>query len=289
MKHRLTTFAPLPLLAALALLPGVARAQVSVDNKALEQLSSPTAAKPAEHPAQKPVQHPPTAHTAPHTASAAAAAAPVSHPGPKPQATAPHQAANPAAPPPSIPAAAPPAALVPPPPPIVATRPVAPPAMPAVVADAPGLASKINGGMRITFGADRTDLNAATSAAIRSMAHVAHATPTSPVNVLAYAAGMADDPSTPRRLALARALAARAVLVNEGIPSTRIYVRALGATTTAGLPADRVDVVVGPAPDTAPPPTPSPATSPAPAPSPAPATLPDISPGPGAQAGDLGK
>ncbi len=47
-------------------------------------------------------------------------------------------------------------------------------------------------------------------------------------------------------MSLARALAARAVLINEGVPSTRIYPRALGA---AGGDAgrDRVDVVPGPA------------------------------------------
>ena len=61
----------------------------------------------------------------------------------------------------------------------------------------------------------------------------------------AYAAGSPEDPSTPRRLSLARALAARAVLINEGIASTRIYVRALGSAADDG-PADRVDLSAAP-------------------------------------------
>ena len=71
---------------------------------------------------------------------------------------------------------------------------------------------------------------------------------------MAYAAGSAEDPSTPRRLSLARALAARAVLLHEGVASTRIYVRALGASGSgaAGLPPDRVEVMqVGIAPQAA--------------------------------------
>lgn len=96
------------------------------------------------------------------------------------------------------------------------------------------------GGVRATFGADRSDLNSVTEAAIRSFARPLKATQQA-VNVAAYAAGSADDPSTPRRLSLARALAARAVLINEGIPSTRIYVRALGPAGGDG-PPDRVDV-----------------------------------------------
>jgi hypothetical protein len=53
-----------------------------------------------------------------------------------------------------------------------------------------------------------------------------------------------EDPSTARRLSLGRALAARAVLINEGIPSTRIYPRALGATG-GDTDRDRVDVTTG--------------------------------------------
>lgn len=143
--------------------------------------------------------------------------------------------------PPAVPVA-PPAIAAIPPAVAVPVQPTPPPPAVPTAADAPGEASPVPGGVRATFGADRSDLNPVTEAAIRAFAHPLVAGD-KPVNVLAYAAGSADDPSTPRRLALARALAARAVLINEGIPSTRIWVRALGPAGGGG-PADRVDVSV---------------------------------------------
>ncbi len=134
--------------------------------------------------------------------------------------------------PPEI-AAIPPAVAVP------VQRPPDPPPIP-VAADAPGDASPLQGGLRTTFGANRSDLNAGTEAAIRDFARPLRDT-AQPIQVLAYAAGSPEDPSTPRRLSLARALAARAVLINEGIASTRIYVRALGRAAADG-PPDRVDL-----------------------------------------------
>ncbi len=86
----------------------------------------------------------------------------------------------------------------------------------------------IPGGVRVTFGAGSADLNPATEAALRAL-RADGRSPAAPSNVYAYAAGVPDDPSTPRRLSLSRALAVRAVLISEGIASTRIYVRALGA------------------------------------------------------------
>ena len=65
------------------------------------------------------------------------------------------------------------------------------------------------------------------------------------VNVVAYAAGKPDDPSTARRLSLSRGLAVRSVLLASGVPSAQIYVRALGATASDG-PADRVELTVAP-------------------------------------------
>jgi outer membrane protein OmpA-like peptidoglycan-associated protein len=131
-----------------------------------------------------------------------------------------------------------------PPPIVVPTRPVAAPPPVAVTPDAPGEAERSATGLRVTFGSGRTDLNAATVAAVRGLAHTAAGD--SNVNVTAYAAGTPDDPSSARRLSLSRALAVRAVLIEEGIPSVRIYVKALGAASPsiAEGPADRVDVAV---------------------------------------------
>jgi len=63
------------------------------------------------------------------------------------------------------------------------------------------------------------------------------------VQLLAYAEGSADTASQARRLSLSRALAVRAYLIDLGVRSTRMDVRALGPKTDDG-PADRVDVVV---------------------------------------------
>ncbi len=66
---------------------------------------------------------------------------------------------------------------------------------------------------------------------------------TTSFNVVAYAAGTPEDPSTARRLSLSRALAVRSALMADGIGSSRIYVRALGATGGDAAP-DRVDLAV---------------------------------------------
>ncbi|MEE2694450.1 MAG: OmpA family protein [Pseudomonadota bacterium] len=58
-----------------------------------------------------------------------------------------------------------------------------------------------------------------------------------------YASDTNESASAARRLSLARALAVRSFLIEAGVNSTRIDVRALGAKNERG-PADRVDLVV---------------------------------------------
>lgn len=62
--------------------------------------------------------------------------------------------------------------------------------------------------------------------------------------VLAYAAAEPGNTSLARRLSLSRALAVRSYLMDKGVASTRIEVRALGDQSEGGNP-DRVDVRVG--------------------------------------------
>lgn len=206
-----------------------ARAQApAVNNGALDALkpAAPAPRAQQQHPAQRAPQH----HTpAPGPQAARPAPAPPVPPAPKP---------------PAVPVAPPEIAAIPPAVAVPVQRPPEPPPVP-VAADAPGETSPLPGGLRTTFGPGRSDLNADTEAAIRSFARPLRDT-AQPVQVTAFAAGAPEDPSTPRRLSLARALAARAVLINEGIASTRIYVRALGATGGDG-PADRVDLSTAPA------------------------------------------
>lgn len=63
------------------------------------------------------------------------------------------------------------------------------------------------------------------------------------VQLLAYAEGTPETASQARRLSLSRALAVRSFLINQGVRSTRMDVRALGNKAESG-PADRVDAVL---------------------------------------------
>ena len=99
--------------------------------------------------------------------------------------------------------------------------------------------------MRLVFEPGKVDLTPKDAAAVEKLAHAIPAPAADSVNVVAYAAGQPDDPSTPRRLSLSRGLAVRSILLASGVPSAQIYVRALGATPSDG-PADRVDLTVAP-------------------------------------------
>ena len=235
-------FHTIPALLMLLALP--VRAQITVDLNALEQLKktapSAGAAKPkAVKPIAKPV------------------AKPSGSPKPPPVAVTPVPPPGARAPLPALPVA---------PPPDVALAPLAPPVAPAnksatlalpVVANAPGAGHAFPGGTRIVFGNGRGELSPASEQSIRLLVSQAPKNETVSYNVLAYAPGTAEDPSTARRLSLARALAVRSVLMSAGVASTRIYVRALGAAAGSATP-DRVDVSVlganAPPPDLALPP-----------------------------------
>ena len=76
-----------------------------------------------------------------------------------------------------------------------------------------------------------TDLNAALEAGA------------SRIQIDAYGGAPGDKSSDARRLSLKRALAVRQLLIDDGVPSSRIDVRAMGGVDDKG-PADRVDVFV---------------------------------------------
>jgi outer membrane protein OmpA-like peptidoglycan-associated protein len=214
---------------ALLLCLGIdARAQApAVNNGALDALKP--APRAPQHPAHRAPQHHAVPTPGPQTAARPAPATPAAPAAPKP---------------PAVPVAPPEIAAIPPAVAVPVQHPPEPPSVP-VAADAPGAVAPLPDGLRATFGTGRSELNAATEAAMRGFARPLRDT-AQPVQVTAFAAGTPEDPSTPRRLSLARALAARAVLINEGIASTRIYVRALGAAAGDG-PADRVDLSAAPA------------------------------------------
>ncbi|TLU72061.1 OmpA family protein [Lichenicoccus roseus] len=215
------------LLSASALAPATrAFAQSAGDQRALDSLggAKPKQAAPA-HPAHR---HP--AHHAVHQAGAQPAASAASS----------HMPAGVAMPPP-VPTTPPAPPIIKPPIINVPLHPEPPPPPVPVVAGAKGKATASHGGTRITFGDGSADLNAGTMQAVRDFAASLKADPVARAQIDAYGNGSPDDPSTPRRLSLSRGLAVRAVLINSGIPSTRIYVRAIGRPLDNSEP-DRVDL-----------------------------------------------
>ncbi|WP_230975882.1 OmpA family protein [Acetobacter garciniae] len=132
------------------------------------------------------------------------------------------------APPPTIPPAPPPEPQLTPAPPDVEIHPFPIPAQPAVELQAQGTVTAIPGGVRLTFAPGSAALNPETHQAILAFGQRLSDKPHIRAMIDAYSSGAANDPSLPRRMALARGLAARSVLMNGGTPSTRIYLRVIG-------------------------------------------------------------
>jgi outer membrane protein OmpA-like peptidoglycan-associated protein len=209
----------------------------------------------------------------PDTASIAPIAPPAPPPGAQPPA--PPAGAQPPLPPPGAQSPAslavaqspakPPGAQAPPPPagaqqspppagaqpaplPAVAQSPAPPPgAQPAPPPPVPDKASTAAtptiSGLRLTFAPGESSLSPDSSASIKQLTQAAPPGDATTFNVLAYAPGKPDDPSTARRISLSRAMAVRSALVADGVPSARIFVRALGEQYGDG-PPDRVDLSV---------------------------------------------
>jgi outer membrane protein OmpA-like peptidoglycan-associated protein len=119
----------------------------------------------------------------------------------------------------------------------------APPPPPPITQQATTSAAPTPAGLRLTFAAGQSDLSPDSAADIKQFAAAVPPGGSATFNVLAYAPGAKDDPSSARRLSLARAMAVRSALVADGVESARIFVRALGTQYGSG-PADRVDVDV---------------------------------------------
>jgi outer membrane protein OmpA-like peptidoglycan-associated protein len=151
--------------------------------------------------------------------------------------------AAPAPPPATLPNAAPPAIALAPVPPPPSTEPIAPPPPPPISDSSATAATSTGAGLRVTFGAGQSDLSPSSAAAIKQLVASAPPGPNTSFNVAGYAAGTTEDPSTARRLSLSRALAVRSALMADGVSSTRIYLRALGAAA-GDEPPDRVDLAV---------------------------------------------
>lgn len=106
-----------------------------------------------------------------------------------------------------------------------------------------GAAAALPGGAtRIVFEGEADELPAGASAQLDTIAQQMSADESIKVQVLAYSSASGDNESQARRKALSRGLEVRKYLINKGVRSNRIDVRALGSKSE-GSPADRVDVV----------------------------------------------
>lgn len=127
-----------------------------------------------------------------------------------------------------------------PPPPAVAP---APPPQPAALPPPPPVAAPAPGDLVMVFDTGKADLPSASEPQLKDLVKQL-AGNEARVQIRAYAsASGADAASGARRLSLSRALAVRTYLIDQGVRSTRIDVRALGAPTDGSV-ADRVEVAV---------------------------------------------
>jgi outer membrane protein OmpA-like peptidoglycan-associated protein len=204
-------------------------AQVTVDLHALQALPEhPTATRPSR-PLVPAAPRPP--------ATIAARQAPAASP-----------ATTPPAPQPAMPEAVPDTASIAPISPPAPPAGAQPPPAPAISDTATTAAAPTTTGLRLTFAPGDSSLSQESSTSIKQLTEATPTMDSTTYNVLAYAPGKADDPSTARRISLSRAMVVRSALVADGVPSARIFVRALGEQFGDG-PPDRVDLSVagGPA------------------------------------------
>ncbi|MDL2170796.1 MULTISPECIES: OmpA family protein [Asaia] len=145
--------------------------------------------------------------------------------------------------PPDVPAQPPRPVVIPPPGVTVPTHPPVPPEEVKPDPASKGKVEKQANGLRVLFDANSSGMSQAMIDAVRDEARVLAGKPTLRVTLWASASGTNEDLSTPRRIALARALVVRSILIREGVATTRIYPRATGLAKPGTAPADRLDIV----------------------------------------------
>jgi outer membrane protein OmpA-like peptidoglycan-associated protein len=120
------------------------------------------------------------------------------------------------------------------------------PRRPTETASLPDSSAPIEGGeslMQIVFGDGATKIPDSVLAELKGVVNRLNKDEESRLQLLAYAEGTDANASKARRLSLSRALAVRSYLIDQGVRSTRIDVRALGNKAPSG-PSERVDVVL---------------------------------------------
>ncbi len=185
---------------------------------------------PAHEEAPTPPAHLPSDQTASAAPASLAAAPP------------PVPAATPASPPAPAPAAPPPVAAAPSPPPApvkVASAASQPASVQVATTAAAGNAMNT-----IKFSAGSTDLPANSAAVLDPVATKLLANDALRVQLIAHATGGDDQAMEARRVSLARAIAVRAYLIDKGVRSLRMDVRALGNRSDDGPATDQVDLLI---------------------------------------------
>lgn len=144
-------------------------------------------------------------------------------------------------PPPSAPHAEASNALIMPLPPQAEAQPTAP----SDVASLPSASQTLSDGdsLRIVFDADSSKLPKSSKDALLDMSNKLSSSETLRLQLLAYAGTASTSASAARRLSLSRALAVRSFLIENGVRSTRIDVRALGNKSSDAV-SERVDISV---------------------------------------------
>jgi len=123
---------------------------------------------------------------------------------------------------------------------VTPTAPVAA-APPVQMAAATTVASAVTA---VKFKAGATELGSGAQPGLDAIANRLLANENLRVQLISHATGGADDAMEARRVSLARAVAVRAYLIDKGVRSLRIDVRALGNRADQGPVADQVDLLV---------------------------------------------
>lgn len=229
--------------------PKPPQAEVAADVPAPPRAAKPVAENKVKQPpaAPAPVEAsappPAPAKVEPAPSAVQFAKAPELPPAPPPVAPPPPVAAPPVVAPVAAVPPPPPVVAVVPPPPVVAPAPAAPLQLAAV---APPVTSSLRKGdnLSVLFASESEHLPDSARGDLEKLAQKLERDEGLTLQLLAYAAGDEANASKARRLSLTRALKVRTYLMELGVRSTRIEVRALGNKIEGG-PADRVDVVLG--------------------------------------------
>jgi outer membrane protein OmpA-like peptidoglycan-associated protein len=95
-------------------------------------------------------------------------------------------------------------------------------------------------GLSLTFGENDTAIPQGANSALDQVVTRLNSDPALRVRIEAYASGGSAGKSRARRLSLSRALAVRSYLLDKGIATERVDVRALGTPNSGN--SDRVDI-----------------------------------------------